>query len=81
MTSKEETTLVAINKQLSAALQQNSSSTGCPHCIARTDQLARITSLYSDILQSVIKREIRLQFAEEIIAIITKAVVGYFATS
>lgn len=77
MTKKEEKTLIEINKQLSAALKQNSSSTGCEHCKVRAAQLARITALYSEILESVIKREIRLEFAEEMIAVITKAVMGF----
>ena len=67
--------LVRIHKELATASQWQPSR-NCKRCKLFATQLAAITALYCEILESVIRREIRQSYAKRILSILIEAIKG-----
>lgn len=65
--------LVQIHKELATASRWQPSRS-CKRCKLLATQLASITELYCEILDSVIRKEIRQSYAQRIISILIEVV-------
>jgi len=65
--------LVLIHKELATASQWQLSH-NCRRCKLLADKLAAVTVLYCEILESVIRKEIRQSYAKRILSILVEAV-------
>jgi hypothetical protein len=73
MNLNNQKTLVSIHKELATALQWQPSHR-CKRCKVLATKLASITALYSEILDGVIRKEIRQSYARRILSILLEAV-------
>lgn len=80
MDLKIQKKLVQINKELATATQWQPSHR-CKQSILLAKQLASVTTLYAEILESVIRKEIRQSYARRIFAIIIEIVKSYTKVS
>lgn len=80
MDLKTQRTLVLLNKELATALQWQPSHR-CKQCKLIVAKLAFITTLYGEILDSVIRKEIRHSYAVRIISILVEAVKSFIKVS
>jgi len=80
MELKNQKGLVLIHKELATALQWQPSHR-CKRCKLLAKQLAAVTALYSDILESVIRKEIRQSYARRIFSILFEAIKSFTKVS
>lgn len=80
MNLKQETNLVSIHKELATALTWQPSHS-CKRCKLLAAKLASVTTLYSDILEGVIRKEIRQSYARRIFSVLLEAVKSFTKVS
>lgn len=80
MNLKQETNLVSIHKELATALRWQPSHS-CKRCKLLVTKLASITALYSEILEGVIRKEIRQSYASRILSILLEAMKSFIKVS
>jgi hypothetical protein len=76
MNLKQQQKLVAVHRQLAQALKKSPSHT-CKNCKDLAGTLASVTAIYSDVLDGVIKGEIRRSFARRILSTVVDVVKAY----
>lgn len=76
MELKHQRALVAVHRKLASALTKRPSPS-CKNCKVLREMLADVTVLYSDILDGVIKKEIRQSFARRLLGLIVDVVKAY----
>ena len=76
MTLTDQKNLVLIHKELAVVLKRQPSYQ-CKQCKLLARQLASVTTLYSDILEGVIRKEIKQSYAKRILAIIMEAIKSF----
>ncbi|MFA4873622.1 MAG: hypothetical protein WC659_06900 [Patescibacteria group bacterium] len=72
--------LVAIHKELATATKWQPSPR-CRRCQLLATQLASVTALYCEILDSVLRKEIRQSYAKRILSILMEAIKGFARVS
>lgn len=78
MNLKDQQKLVLIQRKLTSTLQkQPSHKCSCDGCIALTKTLAEVTTLYADILDGVLRAEVRRGFARRLSTLILDVVRVY----
>lgn len=75
MNLKEQQGLVAVHRQLAAALRTPSHT--CKHCKELTAKLATVTAIYSDVLEGVIKGQVRREFARRVLSTVLDVVKAF----
>lgn len=76
MKLNDQRILVEIHKKLASALMKRPSPS-CKNCKILTEMLADVAVLYSNILDGVIKKEIRWSFARHLLGLIVDVVKTY----
>ena len=80
MNLKIQTKLVSIHKELATVLQWQPSH-HCKRCKLLATKLASVTALYSEILECVIRKEIRQSYARRIFLILLEAIKTFIRVS
>ena len=80
MELKNQKNLVSIHKELATAIRWQPSH-NCKRCKLLANKLASITALYCEILESVIKKEIRQSYAKRILSILIEAIKSFTKVS
>lgn len=75
MNLKEQQGLVAVHRQLATALKTPSHT--CKNCKELAGILATVTALYSDILDGVLRGQMRRDFARRIFSTVLDVVKAY----
>lgn len=76
MELNDQRVLVAVHKKLASALMKRPSPS-CKNCKVLSEMLADVTVLYSNIIDGVIKKEIRQNFARRLLGLIVDVVKAY----
>ncbi len=76
MNTKQQQQLIAVHRQLAGVLEKTPPHT-CKNCSVLASKLATVTAIYSDILDGVLKGEIRRAFARRVLSTIVDVVKAY----
>lgn len=80
MELKAQQKLAALNKKLASALKKHPTRT-CENCKVLAELLAEVVNIYSDIIEGVIKKEIRASFVRRLLSLLVAVVRMYTKVS